>query len=119
MSRIIANLVRKIQVVIFVKMIRMNDPTVMNDDPEDLSELSDELYERMTIRVDKGQEPLRIDKFLTTRIQHASRNKIQQCIEAGRVLVNTKIVQSNYKIRPLDEIIIYSEKPGVGEEIIP
>jgi 23S rRNA pseudouridine1911/1915/1917 synthase len=119
MSRIIANLVRKIQVVIFVKMIRMNDPTVMNDDPEDLSELSDELYERMTIRVDKGQEPLRIDKFLTTRIQHASRNKIQQGIEAGRVLVNTKMVQSNYKIRPLDEIIIYSEKPGVGEEIVP
>ena len=97
----------------------MNDPTVMNDDPEDLSELSDELYERMTIRVDKGQEPLRIDKFLTTRIQHASRNKIQQGIEAGRVLVNTKMVQSNYKIRPLDEIIIYSEKPGVGEEIVP
>ena len=97
----------------------MDDPGIVNDGPEDLSELSDELYERLSIRVDKGQEPLRIDKFLTARIQHASRNKIQQGIEGGRVLVNNKPVQSNYKIRPQDEIVVFSQKPGAGEEIVP
>ena len=52
-------------------------------------------------------------------MENASRNKIQQAIEAGRILVNNKIVQPNYKIRPSDNIIIYSEKQAHGEEIIP
>jgi 23S rRNA pseudouridine1911/1915/1917 synthase len=103
----------------FCKMSQMDDPSLTKDEFEDQSELSEELYERLAIRVDRGQEPLRIDKFLTARIQHASRNKIQQGIEAGRVLVNNKTVQANYKIRPLDEIVIFSDKPSSGEEIIP
>ena len=80
---------------------------------------SDELYERLNLKVDKGQEPLRIDKFLVRRIESASRNKIQKALEAGMVLVNNKEVQPNYKIRPLDEIVVYSEKEAPGEEIIP
>jgi 23S rRNA pseudouridine1911/1915/1917 synthase len=89
------------------------------EEPEEIGETSEELYERMSIRVDKGQEPYRLDKFLANRIENASRNKIQQAIETGRVLVNNKIVQSNYKIRPADDIIIYSDKQVQGEEIIP
>ncbi|GGA90820.1 pseudouridine synthase [Puia dinghuensis] len=80
---------------------------------------SEELYERLNLKVDKGQEPLRIDKFLVQRIEHASRNKIQKALEAGMVLVNNKQVSPNYKIRPLDEIILYSDKEAPGEEIIP
>ena len=80
---------------------------------------SEELYERLNLKVDKGQEPLRIDKFLVARIEHASRNKIQKALEAGMVLVNNKQVAPNYKIRPLDEIILYSDKEAPGEEIIP
>lgn len=80
---------------------------------------SDELYERLNLKVDKGQEPLRIDKFLVQRIENASRNKIQKALEAGMVLVNNKQVQPNYKIRPLDEIVMYSDKEAHGEEIIP
>ena len=80
---------------------------------------SEEFYERLNLKVDKGQAPLRIDKFLVQRIENASRNKIQQALEAGMVLVNNKPVQPNYKIRPLDEIIVYSDKEAPGEEIIP
>ena len=80
---------------------------------------SDELYERLIIKVDKGQEPLRLDKFLTARIENATRNKVQQAIETGRVLVNNKTVQSNYKIRPADDIVLYSDKQAHGEEIVP
>ncbi|PWT71626.1 MAG: RNA pseudouridine synthase [Bacteroidetes bacterium] len=90
-----------------------------HDDTEDIVDASEELYERMSITVDRGQEPFRLDKFLTARIENASRNKIQQAIEAGRILVNNKIVQSNYKIRPSDHIIIYSDREKPGEEIIP
>ncbi|MBS1917216.1 MAG: RluA family pseudouridine synthase [Bacteroidetes bacterium] len=90
-----------------------------NDEFEEISESSEELYERKNIKVDKGQQPLRIDKFLVQRIENATRNKVQQSIEAGRVLVNGKQVQPNYKIRQSDEIIVYSDKETPGEEIIP
>lgn len=80
---------------------------------------SEELYERIKLTIDRGQEPMRIDKFLTARIEGASRNKIQQGIEAGRVLVNGKIVSANHKIKPGDELIVYSDKEVQGEEIIP
>jgi 23S rRNA pseudouridine1911/1915/1917 synthase len=84
----------------------------MNEDPEieiGATEESDELYERLSIVVDKGQEPLRIDKFLQQRIEKATRNKIQKAIELGHVLVNEKPIKANYKIRPGDSIIAYSE----------
>ena len=61
----------------------------------------------LSIIVANGQEPLRIDKFLMNRIEGATRNKIQQAIEAERVLVNDKPVKSNYKVRPHDKIVIY------------
>jgi 23S rRNA pseudouridine1911/1915/1917 synthase len=80
---------------------------------------SEELYERLNLKVDKGQEPLRIDKFLVQRIENASRNKIQKALDSGMVLVNNRQVQPNYKIRPQDEIIVYSDKEAHGEEIIP
>src|SRR6185437_5357051 len=87
--------------------------------PEEITESSDLLYERINLVVDKGQEPMRLDKFLTARIEHISRNKVQQAIDGGRVLVNNKTVSSNYKIRAGDNIICYSEKQVIGEEIIP
>jgi 23S rRNA pseudouridine1911/1915/1917 synthase len=89
------------------------------DHNHDAIEASEVLYERLSIRVDKGQEPIRIDKFIVQRIENASRNKVQKAIEAGRVLVNNKITQSNYKIRPSDDIIIYSDKETHGEKIVP
>jgi len=91
----------------------------LEEDFEESSEQTEELFERMSIKVDKGQEPMRIDKFLVKRIENASRNKVQQSIDAGRVLVNGQTVQSNYKIKPQDEIIVYSDKEVPGEKIIP
>jgi 23S rRNA pseudouridine1911/1915/1917 synthase len=76
---------------------------------EEINDSSDELYERLSITIDKGQEPLRIDKFLMSRIENATRNKIQQGIEAGMVMVNGKVIKQNYKVKPYDEIIVYSD----------
>jgi 23S rRNA pseudouridine1911/1915/1917 synthase len=92
-------------------------------DQEDMilenGDASEELYVRRNIRVDKGQDLLRIDKFLMTRIEGATRNKLQQAIEAGLVLVNQQPVKPNYKVRPLDEIILYSEESPESTEIVP
>lgn len=90
-----------------------------NDIELDQEESSEDLYERLRLIIDKGQEPIRLDKFLTARLEHASRNKIQQGIEAGKVLVNGKTVSANHKLKPGDELVMYSEKEVQGEEIVP
>lgn len=77
----------------------------LDNSPEEASE---SLYERKTFTIDKGQEPLRIDKWLQMHIEGASRNKVQNGIEAGFVTVNGKTVKSNYKIKPGDEILLLS-----------
>ena len=77
--------------------------------PIQTQDLSDELYERFQLQVNKGQEPLRIDKFLASRIEGASRNKLQQAMNLGMVQVNGQAIKANYKIKPLDQIIIYSD----------
>src|SRR5664279_95250 len=95
---------------------RKDSPVQPGDEGEDFSET---LYERMNLVVDKGQDPMRLDKFLTARIENISRNKVQQAIEGGRVLVNNKTASANYKIRPGDSIVCFSDRQSVGEEIIP
>ena len=71
-------------------------------------ETSEDLYERKSFKVDKGQVPLRIDKFAKMHLEGATRNKVQNGIEAGFLTVNGKTVKSNYKVRPGDEIVFLS-----------
>jgi len=78
-----------------------------------------ELYEHHRIVVDKGQIMMRIDKFIVNRIQNATRNKVQQAIDAGNVKVNEKVVKSNYKIKPFDVITIFYAHPPKETELIP
>jgi 23S rRNA pseudouridine1911/1915/1917 synthase len=91
---------------------------VLETDPEP-GESSDELYQRFQFTADKGQEPYRIDKFLMTRIEGATRNKLQQAINNGMVLVNDKAVKQNYKIKAYDHIVVYSDLSPQSIEVIP
>ena len=86
------------------------------DEPQNESE---ELFERFVLKIDKGQEPLRIDKFLMNRIEGATRNKIQQAIASKLVHVNGKEIKSNYKIKALDEIIVYSDMSPEDTAVLP
>src|SRR3954466_13677269 len=86
---------------------------------DDTNEISDELYQRFVFNVDKGQEPLRIDKFLMNRIEGATRNKLQQAINTGLVLVNNKEVKQNYKIKAFDQIIVYSDLSPESTDVVP
>lgn len=75
-------------------------------------ELNDELYEHFSFKVDKGQEPLRIDKFLMNRIENTSRNKIQLASKNGSIKVNNISVKQNYRVKPRDEIkVMFSYPP--------
>lgn len=86
---------------------------------EEINDTTDELYERFVFTADKGQEPFRIDKFLMNRIEGATRNKLQQAINAGLILVNNKEVKQNYKVKAFDQIIIYSDLSPESTEIVP
>lgn len=91
----------------------------LQTEDQELTEQSEELYERFSLIIDKGQEPLRIDKFLMTRIEGATRNKLQRAINMGMVLVNGKEVRSNYKIKPLDAVIVYSDMSPEETDVVP
>ena len=91
-----------------------DDPDEEKEEPE-----SSAPVERMRMTLGKKQEPMRIDKFLMNCVEGATRNKIQQALEEGHIIVNGKTVKSNYKVRPQDEIIIYETRKSELSEIIP
>ena len=68
----------------------------MSEGPTEMED-QDDLYEHYKFTASEGQEPLRVDKFLLNFIENATRNKIQQAVKAGNVLVNDTLVKSNYK----------------------
>jgi len=84
-------------------------------------ELTDqqELYEHHRIVTDRGQHPIRIDKYLANRLHDTSRTRVQRAAEAGNILVNDQPVKSNYKIKPEDIISIVLPRPPGKIEIIP
>jgi 23S rRNA pseudouridine1911/1915/1917 synthase len=89
-------------------------------DEEDLRINEEEtLYERYRIEVDAGQGKLRIDKFLNDRLPAVSRNKIQEGIREGYVLVNAKKVKPNYLINPRDLITISMPEPPRETDVLP
>lgn len=80
---------------------------------------SEGLFEHLFIKVDRGQELLRIDKFLFNFRQNSSRNKISQTCRAGNVVVNGAPVKQNYRVKPGDEISVLLTKPPRQNLIIP
>ena len=78
----------------------------------------EELYEHFRIEVDKGQDAVRIDKFLFERMQHSSRNRIQKAADAGSIHVNGSPVKSSYKVRPNDVITLMLDRPKHDNTIV-
>ena len=93
----------------------MTTPPISPLLPEDEN---DQLYEHLRIVVDKGQVPLRIDKYMTEKLQHSSRNRIQKAADAGSIHVNGTPVKSNYKVRPEDVITLMLHQPKHDTSIV-
>lgn len=79
----------------------------------------EEKYEIHKFKADPGQGLVRVDKYLFDRIENASRTKIQEAAKAGYISVNGVAVKSSYKVKPGDDIIIYSKNEPRDIELIP
>ena len=81
-------------------------------DSVDPLDQQDDLHEHYRFVVDKGQQPLRVDKFLMNRIEHATRNKIQKAAKEGHIYVNDQSVKSNYKVKGKDIVrVLFTHPP--------
>ena len=84
------------------------------EDPEE-----DELFEHYSFTADTGQKPLRVDKFLMTRIRNATRNKIQQAARDGNIRANEQVIKQNYRVKPGDTIRVLFEHPPYENLLMP
>ncbi len=76
-----------------------------------ISASEEELFEHFSFKASKGQDPLRVDKFLMNFIENATRNKIQKAAKDGHIWVNEKVVKQNYKVKSGDEVRVLFEYP--------
>jgi 23S rRNA pseudouridine1911/1915/1917 synthase len=103
------------------------DPTLIPQSPiaeTDIDTFDDDASdiikkEVLNVIADKGQDLLRVDKFVQVRIVGATRSKVQKAIDDELVLVNGKPIKNNYKVRPDDHVIAYQYKVEGSEIIIP
>ena len=91
----------------------------MNNNIDTTEDLEEELFEHYRFDVPKGQEFLRIDKYLMNMIPNATRNKIQNAATSGDIYVNDVPVKSNYKVKPFDVIRIMLSHPPFENRVDP
>lgn len=85
---------------------------------EELQE-NDEIYVKHEVKADPNQTLIRVDKFLMDKLLNVTRTKIQEAAKNGRILVNKKVVKSNYKVKPGDTIQVTVDEPIEEFELIP
>lgn len=90
----------------------------LDDSPVIVTDDGRELFEHFRFVADKGQQLLRVDKFLVARMERTSRNRIQQAADAGCIIVNGNPVKSSYKVKPLDIVAIVMDRPRYEFEIL-
>ena len=77
------------------------------------------LYEHFRVVADKGQQLLRVDKFLQDHLPDTSRNRIQLAARAGFIHVDGKPVKSNYRVKPGDVVTLLLDRPRYETTIEP
>ena len=86
---------------------------------EDTSEGDGTLYEHVRVVADRGQQLMRIDKFLLDHLPDTSRNRLQQASRSGFLHVNGRPVKSNYRVKPCDIITMMMDRPRYENDITP
>lgn len=79
--------------------------------PQNIGSERDDLYEHFRFVADKGQSPLRVDKYLMNKVENATRSRIQKSAKEGNIFVNDSIVKSNYKVKANDVVTVLFEHP--------
>ena len=85
----------------------------------ELNTIDENIHEHFNFTADKGQDPLRVDKFLMNRIENSTRNKIQQAARSGNIYVNGTVVKSNYKVKGEDNVQVLFAHPPHENLLIP
>ncbi len=80
---------------------------------------NDDLYEHYRFVADKGQQPLRVDKYLMNKIENATRNKIQKAAKDGNIYINDTAVRSSYKVKPDDVVRVLFKHPPYEFLLVP
>ncbi len=97
------------------KTIMMENDDVLGPELEKI----DDMHEHFRFVADKGQAPLRVDKYLMNRVENATRNKIQKAAKEGNIFVNDVIVKSNYKVKADDVVTVRFEHPPYEQLLTP
>ena len=77
------------------------------------------MFEHFRLNVDKGQAPIRIDKYMAAHMEDTSRHRIQVAIKEGYVRINDKLAKANVIVRPEDVIRFVMPYRRRGLEILP
>jgi 23S rRNA pseudouridine1911/1915/1917 synthase len=85
----------------------------------EIREIDEDLFEHFKFTVPKGQQLLRIDKFLMHLLPNATRNKIQNAASNGDIYVNDVAVKSNYRVKPADIVRILLSHPPFENRVDP
>ena len=91
----------------------------MTEETTSQEDNDDDLYEHHAFTVDKGQQLLRIDKYLMNRVENATRNKIQTAAKNGSIYVNDIVVKQSYKVKPYDKIRVMFAHPPYEYLLVP
>ncbi|MGL4346837.1 MAG: RluA family pseudouridine synthase [Chitinophagaceae bacterium] len=78
-----------------------------------------ELFQRHTLIAPANLDSIRIDKYIVENIKHISRNKVQQAIHLDWVYVNNRPIKPNYKVRPSDKILIFTNRTPEPQNVVP
>ena len=89
------------------------DNTVLPEDEEQ------GMFEHYRFDIAAGQEPVRVDKWLSTHMEYTSRHRIQLAIKSEYIRVNDKVVKANYIVRPGDVVTFVMPYERRGLEILP
>ena len=101
-----------------LRLVEESEESASGAIPTFVTEDGRELYEHFRFTAEKGQQMVRVDKFLVVRMEKTSRNRIQQAADAGCIWVNGRPVKSSYKVKPDDKVVIVMDRPRYECEII-
>lgn len=91
------------------------DTTAELDTPEG----AEEMFEHYRFDVDKGQTPVRVDKYLASHMEYTSRHRIQLAIKKEYIRVNERVAKANCIVKPGDVIQFVMPYQRRGLEILP
>ena len=95
----------------------LSDPEDLEvDDPE---EGQQEMFEHFRLVADKGQAPMRLDKYMSTHLEDTSRHRVQLAIKQGYVFMDDKPAKANMMVRPCSVIRFVMPYRRRGLEILP